>query len=96
MIEYIFKLDNGEKYTFEVHLDRCNDTNLITDKHPDWTLLHFNQCTNYPLDKEVHRYCPVALDLEEVVSKFTKVLSFEKVQIEVRTLNRNYHKSLDV
>ena len=66
-ITYNLKLNDGKEYTFEVDIDRKDrreETNKET--HAFWTKLDYNRCSNCPLTVSTCKYCPAALDIEEI------------------------------
>ena len=91
---YEFNLENGEVYDFTVDLERPRAKEKAT--HPPWTELDFHKCRNCPLSSEIHHHCPVAVDIEEVAEQFTDILSFERVEVRVKTKERDYVKNCDV
>ncbi len=96
MVEYIFTLEDGASHRFEVNIDRGLNPATDTAEHAAWTKLDFNQCSNCPLKPDRHHRCPPAVDLEKIVPIFQKLLSYQKVSVEVRTPERTYSKQCDV
>ncbi len=96
MIEYTLTLDNGRTVRFTVDPERVAAAADDGKPHPDWTRLDYHQCPNCPLRTSEHRYCPAALDIEQVVVAFGDVYSHHQVQAEVRTETRTYVKRTDV
>ena len=95
MITYEFVLDGGPGHKFQVDLDRLPGSASGTAR-PPWTLLTFKQCPNCPLSTTEHSHCPVALDLEEIVTRFRGLLSFQEVTVNVHAPERSYSKRCDV
>ena len=95
-IEYTFTLNDGSIQKFKVDLDRQFDPKENTKLHPYWVTLDFNQCTNCPLKLVKSPFCPVAIDIEDIAVKFRKVLSSDKVLVEVESKERKYSKHCDV
>jgi hypothetical protein len=95
MILYEFVIDGGPSHEFKVDLDRVPGSVGGPDHEP-WTLLGFNQCPNCPLASTEHAQCPVALDLEEIVTRFRSLLSFQEAVVTVHTPERSYMKRGDV
>jgi len=96
-IIYEFKIENGETYTFEI--DTVNPGHDGRNLMPDassWTALRFKQCENCPLKTDQCNHCPVALDIENVASKFSHLLSWERADIWVHTDDRSYFKNCDL
>jgi hypothetical protein len=93
-IRYKFTLPQNRIREFRVRL-RPDTLALISDareSYPEWTRLSHEQCANCPLQPEVHEYCPVAVNLVEVVEYFKDVWSYEQVEVEITTLNRTFTK----
>jgi len=95
MIIYEFVIDGGPGHKFQVDLDRVPGSGSEMPR-PPWTLLTFNQCSNCPLSAAEHSHCPVALDLEEIVTRFRGLLSFQEVTVNVHTPERTFSKRCDV
>mgnify|MGYP001607030231 FL=1 len=96
-ITYNLKLNDGKEYTFEVDIerkDRREETNKET--HAFWTKLDCNRCRNCPLPVSTCKYCPAALDIEEIAKKFADIISTERADVWVHTKNRSYFKNCDV
>lgn len=96
-ITYNLILKNGKEYTFEVDIDRqdrIEETNNET--HTFWIKLEYNQCSNCPLQASNHKYCPVALDIEEIARKFEDIISIKQADVWVHTKNRSFFKKCDV
>jgi len=95
MITYEFAIDGGQSHKFQVDLDRVPGAGRGSAR-PPWTLLTFNQCPKCPLSATEHSHCPVALDLEEIVTRFRGLLSFQEVTVNVHTAERSFSKRCDV
>jgi len=95
MIEYLFTLEDGTIHRFQVDVERAFDPAAVMMEHPEWTKLGYHQCKNCPLKTAEHPHCPAALDLEQIVPVFQKLISCDKVLVEVRTPRRNYVKHCD-
>ncbi len=96
VIDYSIQLDDGRAFQFRVDLDRKFDAKADAAEHPFWTKLDFKQCENCPLSREQYQHCPVSLDIEEMIVTFRSILSYESVNVEVRTEERSYSKRTDV
>ncbi len=90
MVHYRFTLENGSQEAFELILD--DRTLELREQEPEvpppWTALDFRQCPNCPLEAATRPRCPAALKLVGLVQGFTRVLSFERVHLEVRSAER--------
>ncbi|MBL7148660.1 MAG: hypothetical protein ISS80_01170 [Candidatus Cloacimonetes bacterium] len=96
LLEFIYNFiqDNGSKKEFHIKL-HPRTLELIHEPHgklPTWTNLEFNQCSNCPLIKEEHEYCPVAANIVQITEFFKESSSFEEVDIQLDTEEREYSK----
>ena len=96
MIEYTLTLAEGRSVHFKVDPERARGAAGDGEPHPCWTRLEYQQCPNCPLPAGEHRYCPAALDIEQIVAAFGDVFSYHQVTVEVRTDERTYVKRTDV
>jgi len=89
-IQYIFRFNETKHETVDLRLDANHLEILDKPKGalPEWVRLHFNQCPHCPLDSATHPNCPVAECLADVVTRFDKILSYDKVDLEVITSER--------
>lgn len=93
-IKYRFIFSDGEEREFPVTMDRLN-LNLITTgvKHTyPWAELNFCRCPNCTLDEKQNKYCPIALNLIDLIEFFKGATSHEMVDIVIETKERNYNK----
>lgn len=77
-----------DRETFE-YLDRETDG-------PEWTRLEREQCPNCPLSTEDTTHCPAALTISPFMERWSKLFSFEEVQVEVSTSERTIIKKTSV
>lgn len=95
---YTFTFDNNISKTFEVFVDPAN-LQLIHKKeaeYPEWTNLSNFACPHCPLNQIENKYCPVAINLKEIIDFFSDMPSFSVADITVETNNRNYFKRTSV
>ena len=95
MIRYRFKLNDSDEVDFEVDPDRKRYLSSRDAPPAEWTKLEHAQCRNCPLNSADNQYCPAALDIERAAHRFTKVVSYENVDVEVETPDRTYSKKCD-
>lgn len=91
---YIFKFKEGSEKEFVVHLNP-NTLDLVTAKkesHPEWSELKFHKCPNCPLDETKERFCPVAVNITELIEFFKDSISYEEVDVTVVSELRDYSK----
>ncbi|MCP4744991.1 MAG: hypothetical protein GY874_02465 [Desulfobacteraceae bacterium] len=87
MIDYLIELD-PETLSFTPHTDQ----KLL----PGWTKLEYKQCRNCPLIPDTHPYCPIALNVMELVETFKDVFSYHDCIVECTTAERTYSKKTSV
>jgi hypothetical protein len=97
-ITYTFLLPEGSREEFHIRLDsRTMDLGPEPGKElPSWTRLEFHQCPNCPLDPADTQACPLAGSLVSVVDRFDGLLSYEKLYVEVRTIERTVSQETTV
>ncbi len=88
--KYCFTLEKGlqQIYTFLVD---AGPMELLLDPAidaPGWTRLDRHTCPGCPLSPDEHKFCPLALNLVEIVETFEGIASYEKVKLEVVTSER--------
>ena len=91
---YKFKFPGGLEKEFDVKLDN-KTLNLIQTKkesYPKWTELKYLKCPNCSLDDARHGYCPVAVNLVDLVDFFRAAISYEEVDLLIETEERGYIK----
>jgi hypothetical protein len=96
MIHYCFQIKSGKTLHFDINPERVYSPEEDKKPHADWTVLGFKQCTNCPLSKDQFRHCPVAVDLQNIISDFSAIVSFETATVVVSTPNREIRKECDV
>jgi hypothetical protein len=89
-IRYRFKLDKNHDEIIDLRLDALSLelVNKAGSDLPSWTKLDFHQCPHCPLDRLIHPDCPVAASLVDVVRRFDNVMSYDKIDLEVTTMDR--------
>ncbi len=95
---YEFKFANGVVKEFVVKLD--NETlNLIDVEnkiYSEWTKLEHFRCPNCSLDKEKYEYCPVAVNLNNIIEYFKDSLSCEMVDVVIESAGRSFSKHTSI
>jgi hypothetical protein len=89
-IVYRCWLTDGEETTFEIQLDpdTLRRTGPMPDHLPSWTELSFKKCPNCCLAVPTHTHCPLAVELVEIVPRFDRLLSYDRIEAEVITTER--------
>lgn len=93
-IIYRFEFENGRNTEFKIFIEPNTLTVVRTIKEPppEWTKMENFQCPHCPLNKDEYKYCPVAVNLKDVISFFSDTPSYEKVVVTVETYERTYIK----
>jgi hypothetical protein len=89
-ISYRFTLEDGAEEFVELALD-SKTLSLRTSEAadlPPWTELGFRQCPDCPLQATTTPHCPAAAGLVGLVRGFARVLSYERIKVEVCTPER--------
>jgi len=91
---YKFLFKSGEEQEFNIDLDRFS-LNLIPtgDKfRPPWTKLGCCKCPNCTLNEKQHEFCPIAVNLVDIIDTFSIFVATEPVEVIVTTKDRTYSK----
>lgn len=93
-IDYQFRFSTGETRAISLRID-AETLSLIppaSPAPPEWTKLVVHQCPGCPLDSALHPYCPIAVQLSEIVNLFHEHNSFDQAEIEINDQRRRYLK----
>lgn len=97
--DYQFKFEDGYTKNYHIALDP-KTLSLIPDEHrhqpQEWTRLNYNQCSNCPLAIDSHPFCPIAVNIMELVETFKDVLSYHNCTIVCETGDRTYSKNTSI
>lgn len=97
-IDYEFRFDDGNVKTFKFQLDPNTVTLILPEMEnkPDWTLLDYQQCACCPLEKDTHPYCPVALNIAELMDEFKDAISSDNCFVRCITPERTYERDASI
>jgi hypothetical protein len=95
---YRFSFPSGKQKIFNIYLDPVSLDVLRVQSaaKPEWAKLNKFMCPNCPLEAASHRYCPLALNLVDIVDFFKNTNSYDRVEITVETKDRSFKKKTDV
>jgi hypothetical protein len=95
-IEYRFKLTENIEEVFRLELDpeTLVPVGNLPDNLPKWTRLDFHQCPSCPLTLDDRAHCPAAAHLVGLVQRFSQVLSYEDVVVDVVTRERKISQQM--
>jgi len=92
---YKFTFGSGLEKEFNLALD-SKTLNLIPktkkESYPQWTELPYCKCPNCPLHEDRHPFCPIAINLVDVVDFFRAAISYEEVDLLIEQEARGYVK----
>ena len=89
-ITYRFTFSDASEEIFDLTFD-TETVELVNHPHTDlpfWTELGYHQCPHCPLEPSTHSHCPVAVNLIVAISRFDRLMSFERVLVNVISFER--------
>lgn len=97
-IEYEFCFEDAPNKVFRIELDNETISLVYPKPHekPAWTRLAHEQCECCTLDADTTEYCPIALNIAELVEDFKDSFSYDNCLVCVRTPERTYQKETSV
>ncbi|MDZ7832801.1 MAG: hypothetical protein U5L07_13685 [Desulfobacterales bacterium] len=97
-IQYEFSFPAGAVENFEIVLDEASVSlvNFNGEIKPAWTELSHKQCRCCPLDTAENPYCPIAVNIAEMVERFKDRLSIDECLVKCVTPERTYLKDTNV
>lgn len=89
-INYSFTLPDDTREVFELVFDTATLelVHPVPPKQPFWTELSYEQCPHCPLCTSTHRHCPVAVNLIPAIERFDRLMSFDRVVVDVTSNQR--------
>ncbi len=93
-ILYKFSFEDGRKKHFKIMLDQETISILRPglSKNPRWAKLKYNKCRCCPLEESNHPYCPIAVNISDIVESFKHMFSSEDCTVRCVTPERTYMK----
>lgn len=97
-ISYELQFEDGRTKNYEVKIDPTDFTYILPQDalKPEWAKLDNNKCKNCPLNSAQSPYCPVALNVAQMVEDFKNHFSDSIAVARVTTPERIYEKTLDM
>jgi hypothetical protein len=91
---YHIKLEDGQSTRFRIELDPVSLTMMPAspEPYPPWTQLSYKQCKCCPLSPRTHLYCPISVNITEMVERFKDILSHKNCMVVCETMDRTYSK----
>ncbi len=97
-ITYQMTLPDSSTVVYPMEFEERSMTllNNIPRSLPAWTALPFQQCSHCPLDPGQQLNCPLAANLVNIIVHFDKLMSFERIFLEVLTERRTISREATV
>jgi hypothetical protein len=91
---YRIRLEDGRSTRFRIALDPTTLTMLPASPapYPPWTRLAYHQCSGCILSPARTRYCPIAVNIADLVEWFKDILSHKNCLVSCETVDRTYSK----
>lgn len=91
---YHIELEDGQSTRFHIQLDPATLTMMpaAPEPYPAWTQLSYKQCQCCPLSPTSHLYCPISVNITELVDRFKNILSHKNCLVVCETIDRTYSK----
>ncbi|MFO7839851.1 MAG: hypothetical protein R6X08_10200 [Desulfosalsimonadaceae bacterium] len=97
-IRYKFAFPGGSSHEFELLLDESTMSlvNFNGESRPPWTKLSYKQCSCCTLAEDRHLYCPIAVNIAELVDNFKDRQSIDACLVKCATPERTCMKETTV
>ena len=96
---YQFQFVNGLIKDYRIALDH-ETLSLIpmasVSESVEWVRLAYKPCEGCPLNPDIYVYCPIAVNIMELVESFKKVFSYHDCTVVCETAERTYSKKTSV
>ena len=92
--DYRIELEDGQVSCVRIELDPVTLTMIPAAKgaYPPWTQLSYEQCQCCPLSPRTELYCPIAVNISDLVDRFKDILSHKNCMVVCETVDRTYSK----
>ncbi len=96
--EYIFCFSNGTEKRYKIVIDSKKITLKYPELNsgPEWTKLEYHQCSCCPYTTKDMEYCPLAVNIAELVEEYKDTVSFESCVVTCVTDERTYVKDTSI
>ena len=97
-IVYEFIFEDGTVNTFNLKIDPQTMSISMpeSDPKPEWTRLEYHQCSCCPLDPGEVPFCPIAINIADLVEKFKNEISSDHCRVRCHTPERTYIKDTSI
>ena len=93
-LKYKFKMADSRSIEFEILLSAGKLTyqTISNTEKPAWAELGFHMCEGCKLADLGVSHCPVAVNLQDIVSAFKSDVSYDFIDLSIETAERTYSK----
>lgn len=98
VISYKFEFPDGSANEFTMRMDKQSLNAISNSNTPryEWSKLSNFKCPHCPLNEAEHEYCPIAINLADIIHQFREMPSYREAKVTVVTENRTYTKETSV
>ena len=92
--DFSFRFNDDKEKRVKIRIDE-KTLNVIHPSlkiPPKWTEIINFKCSHCPIDENKFKYCPLAVNLNDVISDFTEFHSYDEVEVTIHTNARTYYK----
>lgn len=91
---YDFEMADSRSIIFEVQLsaDKLEYQTSMHSEKPAWTNLEFHMCPGCKLSELGVQQCPVAVNIQDIVTTFSSDVSYDVIDLSIETAERTYLK----
>lgn len=91
---YTFIFPDEQQKVLSIKVDKATLGIIRTDRsyYPEWAKLSKFKCPHCPLNEDKYEYCPLAMNLVDIIEQFHDLPSFQNAEILVETQQRSYSK----
>ena len=91
-MDIAYRFDLADERAIEFKVSTAEQPAVPVGGLPEWTRLEHCQCSNCPLSRKEHPFCPAATAMLPVVEAFREEDAYQKVQVTVKDDRRTYAK----
>jgi len=96
--KYVFIFEDNTREIFELQLnpETLDFIRKQEETPPAWSELDHHKCENCTLSSSTHKYCPIALNVNDIFPPFKERASYENVVVRVETKERIYELNTSI
>ncbi|MBF0225553.1 MAG: hypothetical protein HQK76_08880 [Desulfobacterales bacterium] len=94
--EFVFENNRIKKFTISLNPKTIEIIPHEKQKKASWAKLKNNQCVCCPLNPRIHKYCPISLNIAELVEEFKEMISSDSCLVRCIIPERIYIKQTSI